>query len=102
VLKVSRIRQQNPEGKAELPASAMFRVEEIDKSNRKITLLRYREETKKIFCVFRKFCGLVEKMSCDEGFMDVTREVEFLYRSYKFDLKKPWHDSYFMGFTKEK
>ena len=44
----------------------MFRVEEREKANQKVTLTRYREETKKIFAVFSKYCSLVEKASCDD------------------------------------
>lgn len=53
-----------------------------------MTLCRYREETKKIFVILRRFCSLVEKASCDEAFLDVTREVEYLFRHKTINYEK--------------
>lgn len=50
--------------------------------------------------MLRRFSQVVEKISCDEGFFDVTKEVDYLYRTRSFDFKKPWK-GYFMGFDKE-
>lgn len=83
----------------ELPASKLFRIQEREKSQQKVSLYKYREETKKIFEIIRRYCQVVEKASCDEGFMDVTREVEYLYQTVDFDFTKPWHGAVFMGFS---
>jgi nucleotidyltransferase/DNA polymerase involved in DNA repair len=40
-----------------------------------VSLALYREESKKIFEILRRFSPLVEKASCDEAFIDVTNEV---------------------------
>ena len=40
---------------------------------------------------------MVEKASCDEGFFDVTREVEYLYHTRKFNFNESWHGAVFMG-----
>ena len=39
----------------------------------------FREESKKIFAILRRFSDVVEKASCDEAFIDVTKEVDLKY-----------------------
>ena len=75
----------------------LYRIEERPKTQQKVSLHKYREETKKIFGVFRRYCHLVEKASCDEGFFDVTQEVEYLYKTRKFNFNESWHGAVFMG-----
>ena len=50
-----------------------------DKETQKVSLALFREESKKIFEILRRYSGLVEKASCDEAFVDVTKEVEERY-----------------------
>lgn len=78
----------------------MYRIEAREKKNSKVTLVRYREATKTIFEVFKRFSTVVEKASCDEGFLDITREVQWIYENKLIDYSKQnmWYDSHFMGF----
>ena len=55
-----------------LPPHRRFRVEMRDKEKQKVSLALYREESKKIFEILRRFSDQVEKASCDEAFIDVT------------------------------
>jgi nucleotidyltransferase/DNA polymerase involved in DNA repair len=46
---------------------------------------------------------MVEKASCDEAFIDVTRQVEIKFKLAKdqpIDYDNKWNDSLFMGFAK--
>jgi len=54
-------------------------VEIRDKESQKICLRHYREESKKIFKILRRYCQLVENASCDEAFLDISHEVELKY-----------------------
>lgn len=47
-----------------------------------MTLALYREESKKIFAILRRFSTLVEKASCDEAFIDVTVEVNTIHNKF--------------------
>lgn len=103
IMKVWRIRQQNPEGKPQLAPHLMWRVERRDKESQKVSLLAYREESKKIFQIIHRYAELVEKAGTDEAFLDVTREVEWRYRTKQYEAYSPeqgWHTSFFMGFGK--
>ena len=79
----------------------MWRIERRDKNTQKVSLLAYREESKKIFEIIRRYSELVEKAGTDEAFLDITREVEWRFQNNlyeKYDPKIGWHSSYFMGF----
>ena len=43
-----------------------------NKQKEKTTLIKYRQESKKIFEILRRFCEVVEKGGTDEAFLDVT------------------------------
>jgi hypothetical protein len=45
---------------------------------------------------------MVEKASCDEAFIDVTRQVEIKFKLAKeeFSYDEQWCDALFMGFKK--
>ncbi len=69
-----------------------------DKEKQKVSLALYREESKKIFEILRRFSDQVEKASCDEAFIDVTNQIKLdddLNDSEQNELN--WHGSYFMG-----
>ena len=78
----------------------MWFVESRDKENQKVSLLFYREESKKIFSIIHRYAKLVEKAGCDEAFLDVTEEVESLYTLNPPSFTSSWHDAYFMSFPK--
>ena len=65
-----------------------------------MSLLFYREESKKIFTIIYRYAKLVEKAGCDEAFLDVTKEVESIYKSDPPDYTSSWNDAYFMSFPK--
>lgn len=46
-----------------------------DKEKQKVSLALYREESKKIFEILRRFSDQVEKASCDEAFIDITNQI---------------------------
>ena len=59
----------------------------------------YREESKKIFVVIRKFAKLIEKAGCDEAFLNITEEVNEEYQTnLDFDYNGNWEGAYFMPF----
>ena len=64
----------------------------------------YREESAKIFNILKRYTPIVEKASCDEAFLDVTRQVNLKYSFYKEEdyENEKWFDSYFMGCDKGK
>jgi DNA polymerase eta len=71
-----------------------------------VSLAKYREESKKIFAICRRFSTLVEKASCDEAFIDVTQQVNLKYSLLgemnfpkEFNLEG-WKNAYMMGYPK--
>ena len=75
-----------------------FKVEVRDKEKQKVSLALYREESKKIFEILRRYSDQVEKASCDEAFIDITSKVEQLFETTapptdQFD----WNQAYFLG-----
>jgi uncharacterized membrane protein len=56
-----------------LAPNRRFKVEMRDKESQKVSLALYREESKKIFEILRRYSDLVEKASCDEAFLDLTK-----------------------------
>ena len=70
-----------------------------------MSLTLYRQESAKILKVLQKFSDMVEKASCDEAFIDVTRQVELKYKFSKepgqeISYDDEWSNSLFMGFPK--
>jgi len=49
-----------------------------DKQKEKVSLKRYRDESKKIMEIFQNVVKTTEKASIDEAFLDVTEEAELL------------------------
>ena len=62
-----------------LPPQKRFKVESRDKEVQKVSLALYRVESKRIFAILQRYSELVEKASCDEAFIDVTKAVNALY-----------------------
>lgn len=96
----------------ELPSMKRFKVITRDKESQKVSLALYREESKKIFDILRRYSDLVEKASCDEAFIDVTKEINAKYEHlmsdpYSTDQIFPktdqeatldhWRNAYFLG-----
>jgi nucleotidyltransferase/DNA polymerase involved in DNA repair len=50
----------------------MFKVYSREKNDQKVSLLFYREESKKIFDIIHRYSSTVEKAGCDEAFLNVT------------------------------
>lgn len=50
-----------------------------DKEKQKVSLYLYREESSKIFDILKRYSNIVEKASCDEAFVDVSRQVNLKY-----------------------
>jgi nucleotidyltransferase/DNA polymerase involved in DNA repair len=48
-----------------------------------VSLALYREESKKIFAILQTYTDLVEKASCDEAFIDVTKQVNEIFNTSK-------------------
>ena len=46
-----------------------------DKVKEKVCLQNYRDESKKIIAILRRYADVVEKASCDEAYLDVTKKV---------------------------
>ena len=44
-----------------------------DQENHKVSLLYYRQESKKIFEIIRKYSDIVEKYGCDEAYCNITK-----------------------------
>ena len=61
-----------------------------------MSLALYREESKKIFEILRRYSDLVEKASCDEAFIDITNQIK-LTEDIDSDQNE-WHGAYFMGY----
>lgn len=69
-----------------------------DKEKQKVSLALYREESKKIFEILRRFSDQVEKASCDEAFIDVTHQIKLEEDENGSDQNEVnWHGAYFMG-----
>ena len=64
-----------------MPAQRRFKVESRDKEIQKVSLALYREESQKIFDLLKRFSPFVEKASCDEAFIDVTKEVDEIFNN---------------------
>ena len=104
VVKVTKIRE--PDGV--ITAQKIYRVEKRDKDEQKVSLLFYREESKKIFQIIDRYANVIEKAGCDEAFLNVTQQVNFRYNleGSKIDYKKHdgtkdfWEGAYFMSFLK--
>jgi nucleotidyltransferase/DNA polymerase involved in DNA repair len=79
-----------------LPPNRRFRVEFRDKEKQKVSLALYREESKKIFEILRRFSDQVEKASCDEAFIDITNHVKL--EDNDDSEQNDWHGAFFMGF----
>ena len=63
-----------------LPVIRRFKIETgRDKESMKVSLAPYREESKKIFAILKRFSPNVEKASCDEAFIDVTNQVNMKF-----------------------
>ena len=69
--------------------------------------MHYREESKKIFEIIRRYARVIEKGGTDEAFLNVTEEVAFKMKmdkelDYKKDIDTPnyWEGSFFMPFKK--
>jgi impB/mucB/samB family len=67
-------------------------------------LALYREESKKIFEILRRYTQMVEKASCDEAFLDVTAEINQKYSNLLdsdqkelFNRPEGWGSSFFLG-----
>ena len=77
-------------------------METRDYTNLKGSSRVYSEESKKIFAIINQHCALVEKAGCDEGFMNVTPEVDKMFkelqRESSFSAEEWGSDTYFMGF----
>ena len=61
-----------------------------------MSLALYREESKKIFEILRRFSDQVEKASCDEAFIDITNHVKL--EDNDDSDQNDWHGAFFMGF----
>ncbi|KAI9493499.1 hypothetical protein BDB00DRAFT_374221 [Zychaea mexicana] len=46
-----------------------------NRSTHKVSLDPYRQASKRIFAIFRKYCDTIQKIGSDEGFMDMTTKV---------------------------
>ncbi len=55
---------------------------QLGRGEGKVSLGRYRTASAEVFATLQRF-GTVEKASIDEAYLDVTQEVEALYRSVK-------------------
>lgn len=71
-----------------------FKVESRDKEVQKVSLALYREESKKIFAILMRFSDMVEKASCDEAYIEVTKQVQ---ASDQKDGIEAWAQSHFWG-----
>ena len=72
-----------------------------DIENHKVSLLFYREESKKIFKIIRKYCDVVEKYGCDEAYLNVTKQVNKIFEEGNIDYENPdWLGSYMMSYPK--
>lgn len=72
-----------------------------DIENHKVSLLFYREESKKIFKIIRKYCDIVEKYGCDEAYLNVTKQVNKIFEEGDTDYENPdWLGSYMMSYPK--
>jgi hypothetical protein len=56
-----------------------FWVQMRDKDMQKVSLKFYRSESQKIFDVMARHVELIEKASCDESFLELTKEVNEIY-----------------------
>ena len=80
-----------------LPAHKRLRVETRDKESMKVSLALYREESKKIFALLRRYSEIVEKASCDEAFIDVTEVVNNTYIKNNRQVDNDWKGAHFFG-----
>eukprot|EP00347_Sterkiella_histriomuscorum_P022605 403337853 len=89
-----------------IPAVRRFRIEQRDKESQKVSLAKYREESKKIFGIVQRYSQLVEKASCDEAYVDVTNQVNLKYQQEHDNIfpknytTEAWCNSYFMSYPK--
>ncbi|CDW79896.1 dna polymerase eta [Stylonychia lemnae] len=101
ILKVQVLSHDNS-----VPAFKRFQIEQRDKESQKVSLAKYRAESKKIFEMIRRYSPLVEKASCDEAYVDITNAVNLKFKYQKEQIfpkeytPESWRNCYFMGCPK--
>ncbi|GAA5804315.1 hypothetical protein HPULCUR_009802 [Helicostylum pulchrum] len=64
-----------------------------DRRTHKVSLEPYRNASREIFKIFHKYCGTIQKIGTDEGFLDVTETVnQRLIERYVPQLLDKLHD----------
>ncbi|TNV81729.1 hypothetical protein FGO68_gene10056 [Halteria grandinella] len=88
-----------------LPPMKRFRVETREKEIQKFSHALYRNQSKKIFEILRRYGGIVEKASCDEAFIDLTECINKRYEelvrtkadSIFGEVLENWKEAYMFG-----
>ena len=89
-------------------ALPQWKVHTRDQNSQKVSLIFYREESKKIFKIINWYSSCVEKAGCDEAFLNVTDQVNFRFQHDK-DIEygknrgtsEFWEGAYFMPFGRD-